>query len=270
MKLQGKVVLVTGAGGGIGRALAVGMAREGADVIVNYHSNEAGAAAVVSEIEKLGRRSVAAKANIGSVAEIKRMFGTIRESFGRVDVLVNNSGVTAFASSFDMDEAEWDRVIDTNLKGTFFCSIEAARLMREQGGGNIVNVSTNIAELGAKYLVAYASSKGGIHAMTKHLAVELAPFGIRVNTFAPGPTLVDRNLKDDPDYERTWGSVTPMNRVAKSEEMIGPALFLASADSSYMTGQIFFVDGGWTAAGRIPLDSMERALARAQSKARSR
>jgi NAD(P)-dependent dehydrogenase (short-subunit alcohol dehydrogenase family) len=132
--------------------------------------------------------------------------------------------------------------------------------MREQKvAGRIVNISTNCAQLGVKNLVAYASSKAGIHGLTKQLAVEFAPWRIRVNTFAPGPVQVERNLKDDPDYNRSWGSMVPLDRTAMPEEMIGPAVFLASADSSYMTGQVFFVDGGWTVQGKIPVANMDRA-----------
>ena len=151
-------------------------------------------------------------------------------------------------------------VMNTNLKGTFFCSLEAGRIMKNNQGGSIVNVSTNCAGLGVKNLVAYASSKGGIHAMTKQLAVELAPYNVRVNTFAPGPTNVKRNLKDDPEYRDTWGSVVPAGRTADPEEMVGPAIFLSSTDSSYMTGQVFYVDGGWTSSGRIPEENMENSM----------
>ena len=155
-------------------------------------------------------------------------------------------------------------MINTNLKGTFFCSLAAARIMKERGGGSIINVSTNIAQLGVKFLVAYAASKGGIHALTKQLAIELAPYKIRVNTFAPGPTKVDRNLRDDPEYDKHWGAVVPLGRTADAEEMVGPAVFLASDDSSYMTGQIFFVDGGWTAQGKIPEENLELAAGKHQ------
>lgn len=146
----------------------------------------------------MGQRAAVLKADIGQVPEITEMFGKIREEFGRLDVLINNARITGWTSLFEITEDKWDRVIDTNLKGTFFCSLEAARIMKESSGGSIVNVSTNCAAMGVKHLVAYACSKGGIHAMTKQLAVELAPFHIRVNTFAPGPTNVERNLLDDP------------------------------------------------------------------------
>jgi len=151
-----------------------------------------------------------------------------------------------------MDEDTWDRVIDTNLKGTFFCSVEAARLMRESGGGAIVNVSSVVAERGMRNLAAYAASKGGIDALTRQLAVELAAYGIRVNTFAPGATNVERNLADDPSYLSTWAPLIPLGRVAEPEEMVAPAVFLASDESAQVTGQRFSVDGGWTVVGRFP------------------
>lgn len=260
MRLEKKITLVTGASKGIGRALALGVAKEGADVALNYNSDREGAVAVANDIAALGRRAVVIQADIGRVGQVRRMFEKIRREFDRLDVLINNAGVTGWTSLFAITEAQWDRVLDTNLKGTFFCSLEAARMMKEKGGGSIVNVSTNCAELGVKNLVAYATSKGGIHALTKQLAVELAPYKIRVNTFAPGPTDVERNLRDDPNYGQTWGSIVPLGRTARPEEMIGPAVFLASDDSSYMTGQTFFVDGGWTVAGRLPEEYLERAL----------
>jgi len=184
----------------------------------------------------------------------------IKKEFGSLDVLINNAGVTGWTDLFSITPEKWDFVINTNLKGTFFCCLEAAKIMKESGGGTIVNVSTNCAELGVKNLVAYASSKGGIHTMTKQLAVELAPYHIRINTFAPGPTNVKRNLDDDPEYRNSWGGCVPLKRTADEEEMIAPALFLASEDSSFMTGQLFFVDGGWSIQGKIPEENMEKSM----------
>ncbi|HEX3988586.1 MAG TPA: 3-oxoacyl-ACP reductase family protein [Verrucomicrobiae bacterium] len=262
MRLAGKIILVTGASKGIGRTLAVGLAREGADIIVNYNTDKAGAHAVAREIEQLGRKSLVVQANIANVAAIKKMFAVIYKNFGRLDSLINNAGITGWTSLFEITEGKWDEVINTNLRGTFFCALEAARMMRGQKSGSIVNISTNCAELGVRNLVAYASSKGGIHAMTKPLAVELAPFNIRVNTFAPGPIKIDRNVKDDPNFEKAWGAMVPLGRVGEPEEMIGPAVFLASDESSFMTGQTFYVDGGWTISGKIPMENMEKAMAR--------
>jgi NAD(P)-dependent dehydrogenase (short-subunit alcohol dehydrogenase family) len=262
MRLKDKIVVVTGASKGIGRAIALGTAHEGADVVVNYNTDATSAEEVKQQILSLGRRAVAAKADISQVSEIHSLFEVVRSEFGRVDVLVNNAGITGWTSLFDVTEEKWDQVLDANLKGTFFCSLEAARMMRSGGGGSIVNVSTNCAALGVKNLVAYATSKAGIHGLTRQLAVELAPYKIRVNTFAPGPTQVERNLRDDPDYDRSWGAMTPMNRTALPEEMVGTAVFLASNDSSYMTGQVFYVDGGWTVQGRIPVDNLDQAMQR--------
>jgi NAD(P)-dependent dehydrogenase (short-subunit alcohol dehydrogenase family) len=170
----------------------------------------------------------------------------------RLDVLVNCAGITGWMNVFEPSEETWDRVIDTNLKGTFFCSTEAARLMRRSGGGSIVNVSTVVAARGMRNLSAYAASKGGINALTIQLAVELAPYHIRVNAFAPGATNVERNLADDPHYVETWAPLIPLGRVGEPEDMIGPAVFLASDESAYVTAQLFYVDGGWTAVGRFP------------------
>ncbi len=259
-RLTDKTVLITGASKGIGRTLALACAREGADVILNYHSDRAGAAAAAAEIRALGRRALVVRADLARVAQIDRMFATARQHFARLDVLLNNAGLTGWSSLFETTEAKWDVVLDTNLKGTFFCSLAAARWMREtKTPGAIVNVSTNCAALGVKNLVAYATSKAGLHGLTKQLAIELAPLGIRVNTFAPGPVNVERNLRDDPDYRRVWGEMIPLGRTAEPAEMIGPALFLASQESSYVTGQIFYVDGGWTVQGRIPTANLEKA-----------
>jgi NAD(P)-dependent dehydrogenase (short-subunit alcohol dehydrogenase family) len=260
MRLSGKTVLVTGASKGIGRTLALACAREGADVILNYNSDRGGADAAAKEIRTLGRQALVVRADLSKVAQITRMFAAARKAFPRLDVLINNAGLTGWASFFDTTEEKWDVVLDTNLKGTFFCSLAAARWMREtKTAGSIVNVSTQCAELAVKNLVAYGTSKAGIHGMTKQLAIELAPLGIRVNTFAPGPVNVDRNLKDDPDYRDVWGAMIPLGRTAEAEEMIGPALFLASSESSYVTGQTLFVDGGWTVQGMVPASNVEKA-----------
>lgn len=262
-RLSGKTVLVTGASKGIGRALALGCAHEGADVIVNYNSDRAGAEAVVKAIRALGRQALAIKADISRVAQIERMFARARKEFPRLDVLINNAGLTGWSEIFATTEAKWDQVLDTNLKGTFFCTLAAARWMREtKTKGAIVNISTVCAELGVKNLIAYAASKAGLNGMTKQLAVELAPYGIRVNTFGPGPIAIDRNLQDDPNYREAWAEVVPLGRAGEADEMIGPAVFLASEDSSYVTGQLFYADGGWTVQGRIAEGNLQRAAKR--------
>lgn len=261
--LTGKVVLVTGASKGIGRTLALASAQAGADLIVNYHSDRAGAESTASQIESLGRKVITIRADISRVAEIERMFAEARGQFPRLDVLINNAALTGWGPALETSESKWDSVMDTNLKGTFFCSQAAAKWMiASQTQGSIVNVSTNCAALGVKNLVAYAVSKSGVHGLTCQLAIELAPHGIRVNCFAPGPTNVDRNLQDDPEYRNVWGAVVPMGRTAEPEEMIGPALFLAGKASSFITGQVFYADGGWSIFGRTPDENLDRAAKR--------
>ena len=239
-RLDGKVALVTGAGRGIGRALALGFAAEGATVVAN-------------DLE-----DVELAYDVSHPAQVREMFGRL----DRLDVLVNCAGITGWIDVLEPSEETWDRVIDTNLKGTFFCSTEAARLMRRSGGGSIVNVSTVVAARGMRNLSAYAASKGGINALTIQLAVELAPYGIRVNAFAPGATNVERNLADDPQYVETWSPLIPLGRVGEPEDMIGPAVFLASDESAYVTAQLFYVDGGWTAVGTFPDTYVDAAVRR--------
>jgi NAD(P)-dependent dehydrogenase (short-subunit alcohol dehydrogenase family) len=276
MRLKGKTVLVTGASKGIGQAIAEGVAEEGAaGVVAHYHRDEDGARETAERARGYGAEAAVMQADVSDCAQIERLFRQVQERFGRLDALVNNAATTGWTSVFDVTEEEWDRIIDINLKGVFFCSVQAARMMRAQsggdgsgeggsGGGAIVNVSSNIAALGVKNLSVYATGKGGVHAMTRQLAVELAPHGIRVNTFAPGPTAVARNLEQDPDYRATWGRLVPAGRVADPAEMAGPAVFLASGDASYVTGQLFYADGGWSIAGQMPSEHMDAALSDAQ------
>jgi NAD(P)-dependent dehydrogenase (short-subunit alcohol dehydrogenase family) len=243
-RLRGKVALVTGAARGIGRALALGLAAEGAVVHVNDLQEPS---ELLGELPE-SRRGRALAFDVSDPAQIAEHV----RSLDRLDILVNCAGVPGWMNLADPSEETWDRVIDTNLKGTFFCSVEAARLMRAAGGGSIVNVSSVVAARGLRNLAAYAASKGGINALTIQLAVELAPDRIRVNAFAPGATNVQRNLEDDPSYRETWAPLIPLGRIAEPEDMVGPTVFLASEESSHVTGQLFYVDGGWTAVGRFP------------------
>ena len=239
-RLEGKVALITGAGSGIGRTLALGFAAEGALVRVN-------------DLE-----GVELAYDVSDPAQVREMFARL----DRLDVLVNCAGIPGWLNVLEPSEETWDRVIDTNLKGTFFCSTEAARLMRRSGGGSIVNVSTVVAARGMRNLSAYAASKGGINALTIQLAVELAPYGIRVNAFAPGATNVERNLADDPQYAEKWSPLVPLGRIAEPEDMVGPAVFLASDESAYVTGQLIYVDGGWTVVGKFPDTYVDAAAGR--------
>jgi NAD(P)-dependent dehydrogenase (short-subunit alcohol dehydrogenase family) len=243
--------VITGAASGIGRALALGFAAEGALVHANDLDDPG---ALLAELPA-ERRGLPLRGDVSDVAQVRELFSQL----DRLDVLVNCAGVVAWSGALEPDEEAWDRVVDTNLKGTFFCSAEAVPLLRRSGGGSIVNVSTVVAARGFRNTSAYAASKGGINALTMQLAVELGPYGIRVNAFAPGATNVARNLADDPDYMEKWAPLIPLGRAAEPEDMVGPAVFLASDDSAYVTGQLFYVDGGWTSTGRYPESYVDAA-----------
>jgi glucose 1-dehydrogenase len=249
-RLEGKAALITGGGRGIGRALALGFAAEGAVVHLVDLDDPGG---VLAELPARAR-GLAFECDVSDVAQIRSAFARL----DRLDVLVNGAGVTGWLDTADPSEETWDRVIATNLKGTFFCSTEAARLMRRAGGGSIVSISSVLGARGMPNSAAYAASKGGINALTIQLAIELAPHGIRVNAFAPGATNVERNLSEDPAYLEVWAPLIPLGRVAEPEEMVGPAVFLASDDSSHVTGQIFYVDGGWSSTASFPGSYVDR------------
>lgn len=270
MRLEDKIALVTGAGKGIGKEIAEGFAAQGATVIINDLPGTDYAEGVVEDIVKNGGKAELYEGDMSKVTEIRKMFAYIRQEYGRLDVLVNNAGITGWSDFFDTDEALFDKVIGLNLKGTLFCAIEGARLMKENGnGGSIINISSICSVLSVKNLICYSTSKGGIEAMSKQMAVELAPYKIRVNTFGPGPINTQRNLEEDPDYRENWGSVVPMKRTGEPEEMIGPAVFLASDESSYVTGQLFYVDGGWSVQGKFAEDSMDSQLKNSGSQSKS-
>jgi glucose 1-dehydrogenase len=250
-RLAGRYALVTGAASGIGRALAAGLAAAGARVHLNdLEPPESAFAELPAE-----SRGLALAYDVSSTTQVTEMFSRLE----RLDVLVNCAGLTGWIDLADPSEETWDRVIGTNLKGTFFCSTAAARLMRPAGRGSIVNISSVVAIRGITGLSAYAASKGGIDSLTIQLACELAPAGIRVNGVAPGATNVERNLRDDPRYAKSWAPLVPLGRIAEPAEMVGPTVFLASDDASHVTGQTLYVDGGWTAAGAFPKTYVESA-----------
>ena len=254
MRLDNKIAVVTGASKGIGAAIATGLASEGADVVVNYNSDIAGANKTVEKIEETGRKAVAIKADISHWENAAALVQNTVEHFGRIDILVNNAAVPCWKPIFEVDEKLWNSVIDTNLKGTFVCSLEAAKHMREQNsGGSIINIGSGASTHALRYLAPYCASKGGISMLTKEMAMELGEHTIRVNCICPGSIIVDRNLKDDPDYNETWKPFVPLRRVGLVQDIVGPVLFLASDEAAYVTGQIFDVDGGWLACAPQPV-----------------
>jgi glucose 1-dehydrogenase len=245
-----RVALVTGSSTGIGRAIATGLANAGAALVAHWYTDPEGAHKLQREVGE--DRCHLVYADLRNVVEIRRMYAEI-DAWRPVDILINNAAITGWTPDvLATSEEQWDAVVDTNLKGTFFCSIEAARRMRERGGGSIVNISSNTAALGVPQLAVYGASKGGVNALTMQLAVDLSPFGIRVNAVAPGPTTVARTLRDDPEYPRTWAPLVPLGRAAEVDDIVGPALFLASDSARFVTGQVLYADGGWSRAGRIP------------------
>lgn len=244
MTLAGKRALVTGASKGIGAGIATALAAAGADVAVNYRSDRDGAEAVVREIASLGRTAVALGADVGQVAECRRLVTEAADALGGLDILVNNAGITLWEDFFATDEAHWDATLDTNLKGMFFCTQAAARVMRAHGGGRVVNISSGASRSAFKRATPYNASKGGVNMLTVGLAVELGPYGITVNGVGPGAILIERTSHELPDYAGTFAAATPIGRVGYPEDIAGAVLYLCSDAAAYVTGQVFWVDGG--------------------------
>jgi NAD(P)-dependent dehydrogenase (short-subunit alcohol dehydrogenase family) len=242
-----KIALVTGASKGVGKGIALELARRGWDVWVNYNSDQAGAEATAEEIAALGRKAWPVKASVAETAQVDAMFAQI----GQLDLLVNNAGVQTWKPLLDLTEAEWDRVIATNLKGCFTCTQRAARKMIDRGGG-IVNIGSGCNKLAFPRLVDYTASKGGIEQFTKVAAVELGEHKIRVNCVAPGAVEIERTKLEAADYAGMWSKYTPLARVGTPQDIGQAVAFLASDDASFITGQTIWVDGGLFAKPHWP------------------
>lgn len=245
MTLAGTRALVTGGSKGIGAGIALALAREGADVAVNYRSDRAGAEEVAAQIRALGRTAVAVGADVGQVADCQRLVQESAAALGGLDILVNNAGITLWQNFFETDEAHWDATLDTNLKSVFFCTQAAARLMRDQGsGGRVVNISSGASRSAFTNATPYNASKGGLNMLTAGLAVELGPFGVTVNAVGPGAILIERTSHELPDYAGTFAQATPIGRVGYPEDIAAAVVYLCTEGAAYVTGQIFWVDGG--------------------------
>jgi len=253
-QLAGLAALVTGASRGVGKGIALELARAGCRVAVNYSSASDLAEGTVREIEALGGEAFSVKGDVSVAADVDAMFETVVERFGRLNVLVNNAGVQTWAPLVDVTEAEWTRVIDTNLKGCFLCTQAAARHMAAQGGGAIINIGSGSNKMPFPRLVAYTASKGGIDMLTKVAAVELGPSAIRVNCVAPGAVEIERTRIENPDYAGVWGRVTPLRRVGTPADVGRAVVFFASENASFITGQTLWVDGGLFAQPTWPYD----------------
>lgn len=244
MSLIGKTALVTGASRGIGRAVALALAEAGADVAVNYVGREQSAEETAAAIRALGRRAVAIRADVSDAAQVEWMIQRVVEEFGRLDVLVNNAGITRDNLLIRMKEDEFNAVIDTNLKGVFHCTKAAARVMLRQRGGRIVNISSVVGVTGNVGQANYAAAKAGVIGLTKACARELAGKGITVNCVAPGFIETDMTEKLSDEQKARLLSQIPLGRFGAAEDVARVVRFLASDEASYMTGQTIHVDGG--------------------------
>jgi NAD(P)-dependent dehydrogenase (short-subunit alcohol dehydrogenase family) len=240
-RLEGKVALVTGAGQGIGRAIARRYVAEGAFVVV-ADINEEGARATAGE---LGSAALAVRCDVSSRDEVEAAFDRCIERFGTIDILVNNAGITfgAVRHFLEMDEEFWDRILATNLKGHYLCADRAAREMVERQSGVIINTSSGGGTRSHRGMVAYDAAKGGIEALTRALALDLGPYGIRVLCLVPG-MMVESREDADPGRLAAVDATVPLGRAGLAEDMAGPAVFAASDDAAYMTGSKLYVEGG--------------------------
>lgn len=244
MKLEGKSAIVTGASRGIGREIALELARQGANVIVNYSGSEAKANETVEEIKALGRDAFAVKADVSDSEAVTAMMKETIEKFGSIDILVNNAGITRDNLLMRMKEEEWDEVISINLKGVFLCTKAATRQMMKQRSGRIINVSSIVGVSGNPGQANYVAAKAGVIGLTKTSAKELATRGITVNAIAPGFISTDMTDKLNEEVKEQMLSGIPLGRLGEPSDIAKVALFLASEDSRYMTGQTLHVDGG--------------------------
>jgi glucose 1-dehydrogenase len=248
-RLLGRKVLVTGSSKGIGRGIATRLAQEGADVVINYNSDPKGAEEALREIEALGRRGAIIRANLGTVADVRDLVTRSADALGGLDVLVNNAGIEKHSAFWDVTENDFDAVLDVNLKGVFFATQAfVQQCLAAHRPGKVINISSVHEELAFPNFAAYCVSKGGVRMLTRTLAVELGPFGITINSIAPGAieTPINSTLLNDPVKLKSLVGQIPLSRLGKPNDVAGLAVFLASRDSDYVTGTTYLIDGGLT------------------------
>ena len=247
MKLEGKKAIVTGGSRGIGRAIALMYAKEGADVLVNYHSNDAAAKDTVAEIEKLGRKGVAVAADVADYTSAQNMVDECVKQLGGVDIVVNNAGISRPSMLLKMKEEDWDTIINIHLKAAFNTTQAAGRYMKEKKYGKIINVISTAGIFGTIGQINYASAKAGIIGFTKSASRELGRYGINVNVICPGITKTEMTgkLQTDEKLKKIYESRIQLGRFAEPEEVAPAFVFLASDDASYITAQVLGVDGGY-------------------------
>ena len=244
MRLEGKAALVTGASRGIGRAIAIELAKEGANVAVNFAGSEAKAHAVVDEIKALGVQAFAVQGDVANPDDVQRIVKETADQFGSIDILVNNAGITRDNLLMRMKEEEWDAVINTNLKGVFLCTKAVTRPMMKQRNGRIINISSIVGVSGNPGQANYVAAKAGVIGLTKTAAKELASRGITVNAVAPGFITTDMTDQLNEDLKAEMLKQIPLGKLGNPEDIAKTVVFLASDDSAYITGQTLHVDGG--------------------------
>lgn len=247
MKLKDKIALVTGSSRGVGRGVALGFAKEGAKVVVNYTSNEKAANEVVGAIQSMGSKAIAVKADVAQASDVEKLVSAAIETYGRLDILVNNAGFTRPALMLKMTEEEWDQVVDIHLKGAFLCSQTAGRQMKEQNSGKIINVTSVAGLVGTVGQINYSAAKGGILSMTKSIARELARYNVCANVISLGIVATDMSekIRTDEKLKEIYMNRILLKRFAEPEDIAPAFVFLSSDDSNYITGQLLCVDGGY-------------------------
>lgn len=247
MKLEGKVALVTGSSGGIGQAIAICLAEEGADIVINYRSHPEGAEETKAKVEATGRKGLIVKADLGAVSDVRQMIESSIQHFGKLDILVNNAGLEKNASFWEVTEEDYDSVINVNLKGVFFATQAIVQhLIETKRPGKIINISSVHEELPFPHFTSYCASKGGVKMMMRNLAVELGSLGITINNVAPGAieTPINKSLMDNPEKLNAVLNNIPLGRLGQPSDVAAMVAFLASPDADYVTGSTFYVDGG--------------------------
>ncbi len=244
--LTNKIAIVTGASRGLGKAMAIGLAEAGANVVV---TDILDTSETVNEIKKLGRETMGIKVDVSKKSDVEAMVRQSVKKFGRIDILVNNAGIFRMASAETMKEEDWDKVIAVNLKGQFLCAQEVGKQMIKQKSGKIINIASVAGKFAYAQAAAYNASKAGVILMTKTSAVEWGKYNIQVNAICPGvfATAMTKDFLGDKNFLQMIKTRVPLGRYGKPEELVGVVVYLASKASDYMTGHALVIDGGWTA-----------------------